>query len=100
MELWNVGCIIIGTSSIVGAFVGSKDTISNERYVEKILLKYGKVNEKKAIRLRRDLSYISGITFILIGLILRSKESALVGIIFSTLLLIILSNLIKKKSIK
>ncbi|CEO06693.1 Uncharacterised protein [[Clostridium] sordellii] len=89
MEPWNYLYIFLGLSYILGIFIRSKVTSYYKNILEKLELKYGDIDRKKAIKLEKFYDYLTSGIFLFIGIFIRNCVFA-----FKTILLILIVNTI------
>lgn len=89
MESWNYLYIFLGFSCILGIFIRSKVTSYDKNILEKLELKYGDIDRKKAIKLEKFYDYLTSGTFLFMGVFIRNYVFA-----FRTTLLILIVNTI------
>lgn len=89
MESWNYLYIFLGLSCILGIFIRSKVTSYDKNILEKLELKYGDIDRKKAIKLEKFYDYLTSGTFLFMGIFIRNYVFA-----FRTTLLILIVNTI------
>ncbi|MCR1848939.1 hypothetical protein NSA42_06585 [Paeniclostridium sordellii] len=89
MESWNYLYIFLGFSCVLGIFIRSKVTSYDKNILEKLELKYGDIDRKKAIKLEKFYDYLTSGTFLFMGVFIRNYVFA-----FRTTLLILIVNTI------
>ena len=89
MEPWNYLYIFLGLSYVLGIFIRSKVTSYYKNILEKLELKYGDIDRKKAIKLEKFYDYLTSGTFLFMGIFIRNCVFA-----FTTTLLILIVNTI------
>ena len=89
MESWNYLYIFLGFSCILGIFIRSKVTSYDKNILEKLELKYGDIDRKKAIKLEKFYDYLTSGTFLFMGIFIRNYVFA-----FRTTLLVLIVNTI------
>ncbi|MFR4162915.1 MAG: hypothetical protein ACLT0R_09915 [Paraclostridium sordellii] len=89
MESWNYLYIFLGFSCVLGIFIRSKVTSYDKNILEKLELKYGDIDRKKAIKLEKFYDYLTSGTFLFMGIFIRNYVFA-----FRTTLLVLIVNTI------
>lgn len=90
MDSWNY----------LGTYIGLKQSKARwNRYVEKLHIKYGNIDGKKAIKLEKFCKYGLGILYILLGLSVRKASIAIMAIFVISIVFLILYYPIRKKYI-
>lgn len=100
MENWNYVCICIGICNFLGSYLQFKyNKARYDRYIEKLHIKYGNIDDKKVIRFEKICKYGLGIFYILLGLLLRKASIAIMLMFAIVIVILILDYPIKKKYI-
>lgn len=90
MEPWNYMYIFLGLSYILDIFIRSKVTSYYKNILEKLELKYGDIDRKKAIKLEKFYDYLTSGIFLFIGIFIRNCVFAF----RSTILILIVNTIV------
>ncbi|NJI81718.1 hypothetical protein GSQ54_14915 [Clostridioides difficile] len=103
MNSWNVIFLSYGvTFTIVVTIrylIKGKTNYCKKKYLNKLELKYGNIDREKATKLEIFFQYLIGLEYILMGLLIRKFDTAIVSVILVSIVTIISYCLVRKKYI-
>ncbi|HBG2756391.1 TPA: hypothetical protein KPW39_001694 [Clostridioides difficile] len=70
-----------------------------KKYLDKLELKYGNINRVKATKLEIFYDYLIGLEYIIMGLLIRRLDTAIISVILVSIVTIISYYLIREKYI-
>ncbi len=103
MNFWNGLFLLFGIIFIIGNVIKGltkhKFNYFRESYFNKLELKYGSIDREKAIKLEMFYQYLMGLEYIIMGLLIRKFDTAIISVILVSIVTIISYYPIRKKYI-
>lgn len=103
MNTWNVFLILTGIGNIIGTtiryLIKHKDNYCNKKYLDKLELKYGNIDREKVFKLEIFYHYLIGLEYIIMGLLIRKFDAAIILVTLVSIITIVSYYLIRKKYI-
>lgn len=103
MNFWNIIFLLIGIIFIIGNVIKGltkhKFNYFNEKYFKKLEFKYGSINREKAVKLEMFFQYLIGLEYIIMGLLIKRLDTAIISLILVSTITIVSHCLIRKKYI-
>ncbi|HBF0844876.1 TPA: hypothetical protein ACG3RE_003911 [Clostridioides difficile] len=103
MNFWNGVFLLLGIILIIGNVIKDltkhKFNYLRDRYLNKLELKYGSIDREKTIKLEIFYQYLLGLEYIIMGLLIRRLDTAIISVILVSIVTIISYYLIRKKYI-
>ncbi|MCC0649033.1 hypothetical protein KGF50_12230 [Clostridioides sp. ZZV15-6598] len=103
MNFWNGLFLLFGIIFIIGDVIKGltkhKFNYFTERYLNKLELKYGSIDREKTIKLEMFYQYLLGLEYIIMGLLIKRFDTAIISVILVSIVTIISYYLIRRKYI-
>lgn len=99
MELWNYSLITLGVIRIICNFIRQKLNNFDEKYLEKLEMKYGSIDKEKAMKFYRGYDCINSVIVIIVGLLIRDNIVGLICISIGLIISSIIYYLLRKNYI-
>ncbi|MGO0900832.1 hypothetical protein ACYZFO_00285 [Clostridioides difficile] len=103
MNSWNIIFLSYGVTFTivvtVGYLIKGKTNYCKKKYLNKLELKYGNIDRKKATKLEIFFQYLIGFEYIIIGLLIRRLDTAIISVILVSIITIISYYIIRKRYI-
>ncbi|BDE77326.1 hypothetical protein C4258_16185 [Clostridioides difficile] len=79
--------------------IKGKTNYCNKKYLNKLELKYGNIDKLKATKLEIFYQYLIGLEYIIMGLLIRRLDTAIISVTLVSIVTIISYYLVRKKYI-
>ncbi|MCC0636645.1 MULTISPECIES: hypothetical protein [unclassified Clostridioides] len=103
MNSWNIIFLSYGVTFTivvtVGYLIKGKTNYCKKKYLDKLELKYGNIDREKATKLEIFYHYLIGLEYIIMGLLTRRLDTAIISVILVSIITIISYYLIRKRYI-
>ncbi|MCC0657819.1 MULTISPECIES: hypothetical protein [unclassified Clostridioides] len=103
MNSWNIIFLSYGVTFTivvtVGYLIKGKTNYCKKKYLDKLELKYGNIDREKATKLEIFYHYLIGLEYIIMGLLIRRLDTAIISVILVSIITIISYYLIRKRYI-
>ncbi|HBG7355591.1 TPA: hypothetical protein KRD68_002184 [Clostridioides difficile] len=103
MSPWSIIFLGYGATFTITAtiryLIKGKTNYCNKKYLNKLELKYGNIDKLKATKLEIFYQYLMGLEYILMGLLIKKFDTAIVSVILVSIITIISYCLVRKKYI-
>lgn len=103
MNFWNGLFLLFGIIFIIGNVIKGlakhKFNYFRKKYFNKLELKYGKIDREKTIKLEMFYQYLIGLEYIIMGLLIKRLNTAIISLILVSIITIVSHCLIRKKYI-
>ncbi|KPI46147.1 hypothetical protein C4097_02220 [Clostridioides difficile] len=103
MNSWNIIFLSYGVTFTivvtVGYLIKGKTNYCKKKYLNKLELKYGNIDREKATKLEIFFQYLIGLEYIIMGLLIRRLDTAIISVILVSIITIISYYIIRKRYI-
>ncbi|HFG9628155.1 hypothetical protein [Clostridioides difficile] len=103
MSPWSIMFLGYGATFTIATtiryLIKGKTNYCNKKYLNKLELKYGNIDKLKATKLEIFYQYLMGLEYILMGLLIKKFDTAIVSVILVSIITIISYCLVRKKYI-
>ncbi|MCC0640205.1 MULTISPECIES: hypothetical protein [unclassified Clostridioides] len=103
MNSWNIIFLSYGVTFTivvtVGYLIKGKTNYCKKKYLDKLELKYRNIDREKATKLEIFYHYLIGLEYIIMGLLIRRLDTAIISVILVSIITIISYYLIRKRYI-
>ncbi|MFL8672387.1 hypothetical protein [Clostridioides sp. GD02404] len=103
MNSWNIIFLSYGVTFTivvtVGYLIKGKTNYCKKKYLNKLELKYGNIDREKATKLEILFQYLIGLEYIIMGLLIRRLDTAIISVILVSIITIISYYIIRKRYI-
>ncbi|CZR97805.1 MULTISPECIES: hypothetical protein [Clostridioides] len=103
MNSWNIIFLSYGVTFTivvtVGYLIKGKTNYCKKKYLNKLELKYGNIDREKATKPEIFFQYLIGLEYIIMGLLIRRLDTAIISVILVSIITIISYYIIRKRYI-
>lgn len=103
MDFWNNTLLNMGVIFTIGTtiryLVKGKANYCKKKYLDKLELKYGNIDREKTIKLELFFNYLISLEYIIMGLLIRKFDTAIISVVLVSIITIISYYLVRKKYI-
>ncbi|MCC0659018.1 MULTISPECIES: hypothetical protein [unclassified Clostridioides] len=103
MDFWNNTLLSMGVIFTIGTtiryLIKGKDNYCKKKYLDKLELKYGNIDREKAIKLELFFNYLISLEYIIMGLLIRKFDTAIISVILVSIITLVSYYLVRKKYI-
>ncbi|KPI50858.1 hypothetical protein KW94_13215 [Clostridioides difficile] len=103
MNSWNIIFLSYGVTFTivvtVGYLIKGKTNYCKKKYLNKLELKYWNIDREKATKLEIFFQYLIGLEYIIMGLLIRRLDTAIISVILVSIITIISYYIIRKRYI-
>ncbi|MCC0700945.1 hypothetical protein KGF42_16445 [Clostridioides sp. ZZV15-6383] len=103
MNSWSIIFLSYGITFTIGIairyLIKRKANYCNKKYLDKLELKYGNIDREKAVKLEIFYDCLIGLEYIIMGLLIRKTDIAIISIVLVSTITIVSHYLIMKRYI-